>query len=78
MDPIQPVTPDAPAIAPVQRGPQRPERISRERDRPPRERDGPTGEREGERRRRREPQPSPPVEDGGDGGDGRTHIDVRV
>ncbi len=73
MDPIHPIAPGPPAIprsgsAPVER----PERISRERDRPSADQQ--------ERRRRRAPDRAPEMEEhGGRKDDGEhPHVDVRV
>lgn len=65
MDPVHPIAPGPPAlpnagIPPVQR----PERVSRERDRP----------REDQQRRRHRPPPPPRAEGGED--EGGAHIDV--
>jgi hypothetical protein len=69
MDPIHPITPGPPAIAPASRLPvDPPQRISRERDRPA---------RDDQRGRAREQPPDPQPEQGEDESDG-THIDIRA
>lgn len=69
MDPIHPIAPGPPAIPPGGAPPvERPQRITRERDRPARE------ERQ---RKRREPPPAPESEPRGDDEE-RPHVDVRV
>ena len=71
MDPIHPIAPGPPGIAPGSRPVERSERVSRERDRPARERQ--------ERARRRAASVSAPDPDGHDGADGEhPHVDVRV
>jgi hypothetical protein len=73
MDPLHPITP-GPAAVPRPSVPrvERLDRISRERDRPDQER----RRREQARRRRAGQLGERP--DGGEGEDGRPHIDVRV
>jgi hypothetical protein len=68
VDPIHPIAPGPPSIGRAERTPvQRPERISRERDRPPQERPG-------QEQRRKPPPPREQDEDDGE----RPRIDVRV
>ncbi len=70
MDPIHPIAPGPPAIAPASRLPVEPlERITRERDRPA---------RDDQERRRREPPPAEPEHGPDDEDERRPHIDVRA
>jgi hypothetical protein len=68
MDPIHPIAPGPPAIPRGASPVERPERITRERDRPSRDR---------QQRGRREPPPAPESERTGDDGE-HPHIDVRA
>jgi hypothetical protein len=74
MDPIHPITPGPPAIPGVGSAPvERPQRITRERDRPSKEHE--------QRPRRAPPDPAPPgsEESDGRGDDGELpHIDIRA
>ena len=71
MDPINPITPGLSSIPPAAARLERPERISRENDRP---------RRDAEERRRRERPPAPALdrEPGEEDGEQRAHVDVRV